>query len=627
VSAAGDGRPPRCGAALVARLGAAAGGVAAVPLAAELALLALTALVYRDGLWSVPRWDHLVYLYEASQFDTPWQLLAHAPAWNRAVSVGDHVEFRPLFHLMLGVEQVLFGRAYAAWQAVGIALHALVAVLLLRLGRRAFRSAWPPVLLAALFASALLAAETVVWFHANAYVLCAALLLASLERLLAFLETGGRGAARLCVALAALAAFTYELGPIYCAVAGALLVLSALPAGPQAGHADLAGAAAARRARLATGGAHLAVTAVYVAVSAGDLLLRFGGIAGSDVRAPRLAELGIGAEFAVRQIGFWLGGLAFPALYDIAPGARALFLGLVPPAGASGALGVAAVALVVIGAAGTLRGAVAGAGPGLLAGVAFLVTYSLVVALGRSVPRGLAYTIDQNLQHAYPALLAAIVAVMLAAWTRQRSGPPAGAAARGPWRWLLALGAASLVWVNAASTAALLAEFRHSYDAPKFELIYHVERWHVERWHGHARPDRAAYFRVAEDCPGHDALPWFGLYLRHDTPMAYFIDVIFPATSFNLHRARLPPDARVDEISCAGGAVSPAAVTGRWWQGSRPAEIRPEPAGLEAISPEGRRSALTVDGHAVLAPDWRARGVLSHDGRYIFWQGAIPWHR
>src|SRR5688572_17430387 len=100
---------------------------AAAPVAAGLALVALTAIVYRDGLWSVPRWDHLVYLYEASQFATPRELLAHAPAWNRSVSVGDHVEFRPLFHLMLGAEQVLFGRAYVAWQAVGIGLHLLLA--------------------------------------------------------------------------------------------------------------------------------------------------------------------------------------------------------------------------------------------------------------------------------------------------------------------------------------------------------------------------------------------------------------------------------------------------------------------------------------------------------------------
>jgi hypothetical protein len=76
-----------------------------LPFAAGLALVAFTGIVYRDGLWSVPRWDHLVYLYEAAQFGTSAQLLAHAPAWNRSVSIGDHVEFRPLFHLMLGVEQ------------------------------------------------------------------------------------------------------------------------------------------------------------------------------------------------------------------------------------------------------------------------------------------------------------------------------------------------------------------------------------------------------------------------------------------------------------------------------------------------------------------------------------------
>ena len=202
------------------------------------------------------------------------------------MSVGDHVEFRPLFHLMLGIEQALFGRAYVAWQAVGIGLHALLAVLLCRLARRAFDGLAAPLLLAALFSSALLAAETVVWFHANAYVLCAALLVASLERLLAFLETGRRGPAAAAVALALVAAFTYELGAIYCAVAGGLLSVSALahrptaaavgeglappgdgPAAPADGRARPGAGSAPRRARLAVGGAHLLAVAVYAATS------------------------------------------------------------------------------------------------------------------------------------------------------------------------------------------------------------------------------------------------------------------------------------------------------------------------------------------------------------------------
>jgi hypothetical protein len=608
----------------------------AAPLAAGLAVAAFTVLLYRDGLWSVPRWDHLVYLYEASQFATNGELLAHAPAWNRAVSVGDHAEFRPLFHLMLGVEQVLFGRAYMAWQAVGIGLHALLAALLVGLGRRAFRGLAAPVCLAALFGSALLAAETVVWFHANAYVLCALLLVASLERLLAFLETGRRGPAGAAALLALVAAFTYELGAIYCVVVGAVLAMSAL-GGARRG-AVAGDASAPRGARLVAGGVHLLAVAVYAAVSLADLHARFGGIGGSDVRPPGLGDLGPGLGFAGRQVGFWLGGLLVPGLYDIAPGSRATFIAFNRPAGPAAALAVAPAVLCLVGAAGLLRGRLAASAPGLLAGAAFLGVYSLVVALGRSVPRGLAYTLEQNLQHAYPALLAAVATVILGAWSWRRSGSGAAGpdlgvrdpSARPGGRWasggLVALGAIGLIWANAAATTAFLSEFRHSYDAPRLELIHHVARWH-------ARPGRAAYFRIADDCPGHDPLPWFGPYVRHDIQLIYFIDVIFPATSFNLERARLPADTRVDEVSCARGTVAPESLVGPWWERDRQAKIVPvgplslDADRVEAVSPGGSRSRLILRERVVVAEAWRRQGTVSHDGRYVFWKGAIPWHR
>ncbi len=606
--------------------------LAASPFAAALALAAFTALLYRDGLWSVPRWDQLVYLYEASQFATSAEFLAHAPVWNRSVSVGDHVGFRPLFYLMLALEQVLFGRAYMAWQAVAIALHALLAALLLRLGRRAFSGLAAPLLLAAVFSSALLAAEAVVWVNVSAYVLCALLLVASVERLLAFLETGRRGPAGAAVLLALLAAFTYELGPVYCVVSGALLALSAL----LRGRSVAASVFAPRRAVLAVGGAHVLVAALYALTSVVDLYARFGGIRGSDVRPPGLGDLGPAVEFAVRQVGFWLGGLLVPGLYDIAPGSRAMFVGFNRPAGPVAAMAIAPAVLCLVGAAGLVRGRLGASAPGLLAGAAFLGCYSLVVALGRSVPRGLAYTLEQNLQHAYPALLTAIVSVILAAWSWRRSAPApaartaaagdAGFERRRAWGALLMLGGIGLVWANAAATRAFLSEFRHSYDAPKLELIHHVTRWH-------ARPGRAAYFRVADDCPGHDPLPWFGPYVRHDTPMVYFIDVIFPATSFNLARARLPPDTRVDEVSCARGSVAPRALAGRWWERDRPAQILVagpnslEADRLEAISPAGSRSPLVLRERVVLTEAWRRQGMVSHDGRHVFWKGAIPWHR
>jgi len=599
--------------------------LARAPMVAETLVAAFTLAIYREGLWSVPRWDHLIFLYEASQFGTAGELIAHAPAWNRSVSIGDHAEFRPLFHLLLVTEQLLFGRSYWLWQAVGMALHAAQAVLVLRVGRRAFPGAlWPPVLLAALFASLLLGAETVIWFHANAYILCTVLLTGSLERLLAYLDTGRRAAGSASLLLALTAAFTYELGAFYSLMVGALLAISALPRpGQRAGGA--AGIPSSRRARLLMSGGHGAIAATYLAISVVDLLRRFPGLEGSDARLPGPEAFVLGGRYAVQQIGVWLGGMVFPSLYDIVPGSRAFLAGVMAPAGPAFAVNAVAVLLLFTGGVGLLatRRPLRAAAPGVLAGLAVLGGYSWLVALGRSVPRGLSYTLQQNLQHAYPALLSVVLTIAVAGWTWRRTGGghPAPEPRGTVWTTLLGVGAVGLIAANVVATTTLLAEFRHSYVAPKLELLHHAERWH-------ALPSRPAYFRVSADCPGHDPLPWFGPYVRHQTELVYFIDVIFPETSFNLHRARVPAATPVGEISCAAGVVDARGIVGAWRELGRVAEVRAGPAGhLEAVNPAGSRSPLVLRGRTVTAPAWRAEGLVSHDGRHIFWRGAVPWYR
>jgi hypothetical protein len=356
------------------------------------------------------------------------------------------------------------------------------------------------------------------------------------------------------------------------------------------------------------------------------LLLRFPRLEGADLPPSQHGALALGAVYAVQQIGFWLGGMAFPSLYDIVPGARARFVGFVSPSGPIAAANVGAVTLVLSGMLAVLVGLrrpLGRSAPGVLAGLVFCAAYSLLVAFGRSVARGLDYTLGQNLQHAYPALLAVIVTVMLGAWSWSRSGEARIAVVRSyrSGLVLLGLGGITLAAVNSLGTMAFLAELRHSYVAPKHELLHHVGLWH-------ARAVRPPYFRIAPDCPGNDPLPWFDVYLRRNASGVSFADVLFPDTSFDLHRSRLGATALVDEISCADGAVAPEAVTGEWREASRSASVLARPDGrLEAIGPSGARSALMLEDHRVSAPAWRAEGILSHDAGYIFWRGAIPWRR
>src|SRR4029453_9754562 len=99
-------------------------------------------------------------------------------------------------------------------------------------------------------------------------------------------------------------------------------------------------------------------------------------------------------------------------------------------------------------------------------------------------------------------------------------------------------------------------------------------------------------------------------------------------TSWNVQRAAAPPGSRVVELSCAERPASIEDLTGRWWAGGQWVTIDRSTSGRLRLRPtRGIESSGILDGRQILAPTWRARGLLSHDGRYIFWSNETTWRR
>ena len=141
----------------------------------------------------------------------------------------------------------------------------------------------------------------VIWPHITGYILFTVLASLSLSRLLDFLETGRERAAGASVLLAICAAFTYELGHVYCLLAALATVVSALRlkhgTQGQTPRPDVSGVR--RRVRLA---AMLApVPVLYATVSLFDFFSRLGSVQASDGRVNMSADILRGLTLAVSQ--------------------------------------------------------------------------------------------------------------------------------------------------------------------------------------------------------------------------------------------------------------------------------------------------------------------------------------
>lgn len=594
---------------------------------AQALLGAFIAALYYDGLWGVPRHDQLVYLYEASQFESFLDILAHSPSWNRSVSVGDHDLYRPLLYVFLAAEYGLFGKNFLLWQATGILLHVAQALALYRLLRRS--SPLTPafnLLAAALFSSLTVPAEAVIWHHINGYLVFTLCVTGSLHSLLDHLERGGKRSAEVSVLLAIAGTFTYEAGVLYCGLIGLALAVSAA----RSARTPAAQAPSVSRATLA--GVFFAIPVGYLALSLIDFVARFGWLRRAYFQPVGATSPIQAIPFALCQLAFWIGGVLLPSLYDIAPGSRTTFLGFAWPEGPWAPLNVAAASSAILGALIVAVARWRDISParvrGVALGLAFAVVYSGMVALGRSVPRGLSYTLRINLYYAYIAVLSLLVALALGARLGRRAGsdgeratgPRTGLAAAG--RWLLLLGVGGVLLVNAIDTMALLRDYRHLYSAPRIELLYHARRWHET--HG-----LEAYFAVSGTCPGNEALRWFAPYLRQDVDTVHFIDVLYPETSANLNREGADSRRRpLVELSCADRAVSPRVLAGTWRAKGGPTRVSVrEGEPITLTNEHGSRSAAVLDGRVLVATQWKMVGVLSHDDAYIFWSDSTVWWR
>lgn len=596
------------------------------------ALLAILVLmVFYDGFWGVPRADQLIYLYEAAQFPRFIDLLAHAPSWNRSVSVGDYLLFRPILYLFLTVEYGLFGHNFLLWQATGIALHAAESVALLRLFQRASPATTGLNLIAAgLFASLLISSEAVIWHHISAYILFALCTTGSLLCLLRYLETNRRRSADVAVLLAIVATFTYELGTVYCLLVAVSLTLSAgrslVTAQSDPNHPPVA-----PRARRTLALVFAAIPVGYVAVSLADFLAQFRGAPALGYGPGLSPEVGRGLAFAVHQIWFWLGGAILPTVYDITwGGGRSFFQAYRWSSEPLTLLNLAVVHITAVGALGWIligrRHLRPAAAAGVALGGSLLFAYSCIISFGRSVPRGL-LTLAINLHYAYIAMVLLAATIAVALWMNRTAPRREGVArqAGSPLalsRRLLLVGLVGLLLVNGVATRSLLSDYRRVYAARVMELLHHARKWHETRSPGE-------YFTVADGCPGNHVLTWFEPYIRHDTDTVYFLDTLYPATSANLHReAAARPGARVRALSCTEDPLNPRVLLGTWKVRGGSAIGRVAADGrVELLDERGLASEVAAQGRLLFAAQWKVVGMVAHDDRYIFWGDGRTWWR
>lgn len=231
-----------------------------------LVLLIAIWVIYQPSRKHLPHSDQLGFLIETAGHDDFLDLVSRTYSYNRTrvVSPGDTQLFRPLFFVWLSGLKAGFGNYFQYPQALGIALHALVSVLLLLLLREIFRSSeqsgdwrspftWMPFALTLFYALNYAIIEQVIWFNIQPYLIAVALIVASMLLLLQGLrqpaETRGRRV-RLAAAwlLTLLSSFTYELGQFFAICAAMFLLVQAWPT---------------RRARLTAFAAFVGIAVIY----------------------------------------------------------------------------------------------------------------------------------------------------------------------------------------------------------------------------------------------------------------------------------------------------------------------------------------------------------------------------
>ena len=535
-------------------------------------LAAVIVWVFWDGIWSgVPRSDQVQYLHQVSQFDSLWDILSHSPSWNRTMPTGgdDYILYRPILYLVLGTFYYLFRYNFVAWQIAGLSLHIAVALglhLLLVQGR--LKRTVLPLMIALLFATGFFASELVLWNHIVGYVLFCTLDVYAVYFFLRYLQSDRRVDLAICGALSLLAEFTYEAGAIVNLLFAATLFARSFYAPAPNGSTTQSHRRTDRQGALL----FLFVALLFPLVSLIDLRVRGFGFSPRLHGLPLWPAILLAVEDAVLQIAFWLSTWLAPTVYHCTAIGRAICGVSKSGPTVLRLLNLLALALLAVGAILGLRrlrhGSVSLREPmfALVLCAIFLFGYSMIIAIGRSVPKGLQYVLQASVYYSYIANLAVCIGVAAAAGVgRARicsvnvepDHDPAGLEReprkthRRPEvgrRVVVAL--ALLVIANASGVRVLARAYRYDFAAPRQDVIDRLLAWRKQVGDRTQR-----YFVVSPKCGGNETFWWFDeIRLRRNSgwrPPVTLADALWPEQSANLNAARLhlTPES-VDVIRC-----------------------------------------------------------------------------
>jgi hypothetical protein len=537
-------------------------------------LVAVIVWVFWDGIWAgIPRSDQILYLHDVSQLDSLWDILSRAPSWNRThFSGGDEILYRPILYMLLGSFYYFFRYNFVAWQIAGLSLHVLVVLglhLLLIQGR--LKQTIFPLLIALLFGTAFLGSELVLWNHIVGYVLFCALEVYAIYFFLRYLQSDRTAFLIPCAVLALLAEFTYESGALVNLLFAATLLVRGLSA-PTAGTTRSQNHNRVDR-RLAP---MFVLSALLLPIaSLIDLQIRGFGLS-SPTRTAEAAWQVImsGGKDALLQIGFWMGGWLMPTSYRVYALDRAIYEMSTTGLTALRLLNLVALALlavaVVLGLRRAWRSGVSKREPLLAVALCtvFLLGYSAVIAIGRTLPEGWDRVLHTGIYYSYIAYLTVCVAIALAAVAGQTrkaaasldAGPDPNPSRPGTRPEDVALPSKvgrrfvfafmGLAIVNICGVRELTRAFRYEYAAPRQEILDRVLAW--QRQVG----DRTQrYFDVSPTCRGNELIGWFrDPGFRQDLGLGAsfaMVDALFSDRSARLMagKIRIAP-ASVDVIHC-----------------------------------------------------------------------------
>jgi len=598
----------------------------------QILVVSFNVLIFWHSFFAgAPRSDQIGYLHQVSQYTTLGEILWHAPAWNRTHSAGDSALFRPVLYFLLGLEYSCFGYHFMLWQALAIGIHSLIALVLLAiLWKTPLRTKGLALGITCLFASSYIGSEMVIWNHITGYALFCLMAILSVYTLLTFLENGRNAYACWAVVFAGIAVFTYELGIAYCVLAATgMFWPSWMSLWRKTGGRRL------QQRYAALGAAFLVLPILYVEMTIANYHATSTVRGNSGLPTNISGRLGEGLWYTVYHLRYWAIGWLSPVALKIAVGGRAYLAGFQRGWTLPDVVNYAAILLLGGGALASWfsrRYRITPAGWLRAAGTAsLLVAYSAIISLGRSLDRGLAYTITSNLYYAYiPALGVCLGFALLTLNASEPKLEVNGIPSRIA-HGALATGMITLVILNGWYTYRLCREYRLEYSAPRVAII---ER--ILDWREHHGTEANAFFQVSADCSfANDPLPWFAPHVRRGARGAwsgpfFLADALFPEKSFELNKQWLHnASTSLTEIPCPFAPIASEHVLVGEWSipgGARPCTIRLEHNALVLTNENGVRATGSLKQNTIFT-SWGIKGRLGDGEGAIRWSNGTVWFR